>query len=129
MSEQSAASTEDFLRKIWPAEGAHWYAIALKTKTGMHHEWFRSISDAASYAFTASRRGVEVYHACAVYREKGSRKAANAIGARAFWVDIDVGPAKAYISERDALRACFAFADAVGLPAPLVVHSGGGWHC
>ena len=89
----------------------------------------RPVAQAAAVAVLASEKGWEAYHACASVRDGSSRKAANAYGARAFWLDVDVGPTKSYADERAALAAVLSFCGSVGLPAPLLVHSGGGWHC
>lgn len=126
MSAISAIPTADFLRAIWPTEGH--YCIALKLPKGMHHQWFTSIDDAAAFAVQASARGVEVYHACASFQKRDTRKANNVHRIKALWLDIDVGKGKPYIDDRTALAALLTFCTNVGYPIPTLVHSGGGWH-
>lgn len=116
----------EFFRAIWPSTG--WYCIAVKTPRGMHHEFFQTTEDAAAFALAADDRGLEVYHACASYQERGSRKAANVHRVKAFWMDIDVGPGKGYADARLAYEAVGRFCVDAGLPSPGYVFSGGGWH-
>ena len=81
------------------------------------------------------RDGKEVYHACACFaKPDDGRKTQNAVGAYAFWVDIDCGPSKVeskkgYADEDEATKELEAFCSAYGLPRPNgLVHSGGGVH-
>lgn len=124
---QSENNTLGFLRAILPSTG--YYCIAIKSPHGMRQQFFTSLEDAAGFAQLASSRGLETYHACASYRDGSNRKAENVQGTRAFWLDVDVGPNKPYADDRTALAAVLAFCNAAGLPTPMVVHSGGGWHC
>ena len=128
MSQALGNATLDFFRRIWP-EG-HTYCIAVKPsgKGGMRQAFFTSIEQAAEFAHAASARGLEVYHGCAVYKDDSSRKATNAVGAQILWLDVDAGATKTYKTEREALAALLIFCKEAGLPVPMCVHSGGGWH-
>lgn len=74
--------------------------------------------------------GVNTYHACATFAPGGkpSRKGDNAIAVKAFWLDIDAGPAKPYTSQREALVGLRDFCATLALPSPMVVSSGSGLH-
>src|SRR5215472_16058871 len=87
------------------------------------------------------RYGCATYHACASFKEpyndplgtpdgqkKFGRSHRNARGAKAFWLDIDVGPDKAYLVQEKAEDALTDFCRAVKLPPPIVVCSGWGLH-
>ena len=128
MSPESESSTLEFLRSIWP-EG-HTYCIAVKApgKGAMRQTFFDQIDKAAAFAEVASLRGLEVYHACSVFKGAGSRKAENVVGTQCLWLDVDVGDNKTYKDARSALFALLQFTNACGLPAPTIVSSGGGWH-
>jgi len=129
MSLESGSPTFEFLRRIWP-EGFT-YCIAVKAPGNgapMRQTFFTSIQEASAFAVLASSRGLETYHACAVFNNGASRKAANVAGVRALWLDIDVGPKKPYPDERAGLAALFSFCNIAKLPIPTIVHSGGGWH-
>ena len=60
----------------------------------------KDAADAVAQAQTLSNEGKEVYFACAEYLSPDSRVAANAYGARAFWMDIDCGDDKAAADTR-----------------------------
>lgn len=94
----------------------------------MRQAFFTSIDEAAAFAQVAASRGLDAYHACAVFKNDTSRRQTNAAGAKAFWLDIDVGPKKSYPDARTALAALLTFCRATILPIPTIIHSGGGWH-
>lgn len=90
--------------------------------------------EALQLAKKFSESDIDAYFACAVYINADSRKASNAAGAYAYWMDIDCGEAKAasgkgYLTEADALVAVTKFCDDAGLPMPThIVSSGSGLH-
>ena len=57
-----------------------------------------------------------------------SRKAADCLYVKSFFIDIDVGDNKPYAEKGDAHVALFKLIGATGLPDPVVVDSGGGLH-
>jgi hypothetical protein len=80
-----------------------------------------------------------VYFGVAKYTDDSSRKQSNVKALKAFWVDIDCGPSKAvvnpktnrpdgYIDQATGLRALQEFCRTIGLPKPILVNSGRGWH-
>ena len=92
------------------------------------------VSDAMTRVLAASRAGKYTYFACAEYNAPDSRKASNAAGAYAFWLDVDVGEKKAadgkgYATPEDAKLALTKFCQQAKLPTPThIVASGGGLH-
>ena len=78
--------------------------------------------------FKCDARGSDVYHACAAFKDKGSRKQNNALGARCFWLDVDVGEGKPYRDQQEAAESVIAFCKIQGLPIPIFVSSGYGLH-
>jgi hypothetical protein len=52
----------------------------------------------------------------------------NAFGARAFWLDLDVGEDKPYATINDAIKALAEFCRTLKLPTPIIVFSGSGLH-
>lgn len=67
-------------------------------------------------------------------KPKAVRFAANAIGVKSIWIDVDVGPSEPgkkpkYPDIPAALKAVVTFVKSVGLPQPsAIVYSGGGIH-
>ncbi len=93
-----------------------------------------AVSEAGRLTFELSANGQDAYFACAGYKNASNRTAENAVGAWAFWLDIDCGEDKAakgkgYRTVGEALKAVQKFCDVAGLPFPThVVCSGGGLH-
>ena len=82
----------------------------------------------------AKESNVDLYFAPPEYKTADSRKASNAAGASAFWLDVDVGEEKAksgkgYASIEEAKQALPEFCMKASLPSPnYVVCSGSGLH-
>lgn len=93
-----------------------------------------SVAQALTMAAERSQAGDDVYFACAEYLTPDSRKADNAAGARALWVDIDCGEQKAaegkgYATKDDGMAALPKFHIPAGLPGPThIFDSGSGLH-
>lgn len=135
-----------FLKLILPDRG--YYIAAVKRpggKGGFKPSIFAAnIEDLWSALQEHDRNGWETYHACASFKEALSdppgatqkrlgRTHANALGAKAFWIDLDAGKddkgkPKPYASQEEAGAALKRFLKATGLPIPMVVHSGYGLH-
>ncbi|MBW8365807.1 MAG: PriCT-2 domain-containing protein [Rhizobium sp.] len=126
------------LSALWGADdggdlsGVHY--IAEPADNGWRHHPVDTLADAVSKAKSISSAGRNAYFACAGYRAPGNRKAENAKHARAVWLDLDCGEAKAadgkgYPTKRAAADALAEFVRATGLPGPnAVVDSGNGLH-
>lgn len=94
----------------------------------------RDVAEAVKRAYALSGQGIETYHGCSEYEAPANRTAANASGASALWLDVDVGDAKAtsgrgYATTEEAKAAISKFCNEAGLPEPThIVASGGGLH-
>lgn len=131
-----------FLRLILPEEGYCVAAVKLAKSKGFKPTIFAStIEELWNTIENADRDGFEAYHACASFKEPHNdppgtpagqkqfgRTQKNALGAKSFWLDIDVGPGKPYASQKEALGALAAFCRALNLPPPIIVSSGSGLH-
>lgn len=56
------------------------------------------------------------------------RLAANATRAKAFWLDLDCGPSKEYLTRELAMAALGQFCNDLNLPQPICINSGNGVH-
>jgi hypothetical protein len=123
------SATLDFLKRVLPLEGDHWYVAAIFDGRKVNHQWHREKLTLASCLIEADRSGATAYHACGVYRARdGGRTAKNSAGASSFWTDIDAGEGKQFDTADSAHDALVDFCKAVGLPRPLSVCSGFGVH-
>ena len=110
------SATLDFLKRVLPPEGDHWYVAAIFDKGKVNHQWHREKLALASCLIEADRSGATAYHACAVYRARdGGRKAKNSAGASSFWTDIDAGEGKQFDTADSAHDALVDFCKVAGL--------------
>lgn len=139
--------TATFFSKILPSGGIKVLAELVpytdkktgKTLDGWRYKTFESFEAMAEAAAQFDSAGRNVYHACHGYNDwymdearnkKRIRTAVNVTTCRSLFDDIDVAkPDKdTYATTKEAMTAVRAMVKAVGLPAPLVVYSGGGVH-
>lgn len=137
--------TTTFLKKILPEQGLY---VLAAFRNGLDkapaHSVFDSIEQLASAARAIDSRGIQVFHACASYSERrkkakvidgrevlveATRKANNVAFVRSQWLDIDVGEGKDYSDRKSAAAALAAVCKDLGIPTPMVVGSGRGFHC
>ena len=116
-----------FLQKILPSEG-YYCIVGLKDgenpKQSFHDDWVsieNEIEDLRQGDFN-------VYFACASFTESGKRTQDNAAYMKSFWLDLDCGEGKPYLSQANALEALLSFCQRTKLPTPTIVNSGRGIH-
>jgi Virulence-associated protein E len=131
-----------FLRLILPDQGFYAAAIKRTGSKGFRPTIFASsIEELWTIIENADRDGYDTYHACASFKEPRSdppgtpegqkqfgRTKQNVLGAKAFWLDLDVGPGKTYKSLDEAVDALAAFCRTLKLPIPIIISSGTGLH-
>lgn len=116
----------EFLTRILPVDG---FKCATVFNEGrVFNKFFATVPELEKFILAQDALGRTVYHACAAFGTPDSRKAGNAIGARAFWLDIDAGEGKPYASATDAALAVQQFCQQFAVPKPLFVGSGNGVH-
>lgn len=122
-------NTLDFLRHVLPSQG--WYVVTvIDNGTPPKQRSFDNVDQLASFASALSTKGHNVYYAVAAFNESGTRKATSVASVKALFLDIDCGEdtPKKYATKKDGLLALGQFVKDVGLPKPMVVSSGNGWH-
>jgi len=120
-----------FLSRLLLADGVNQATII--SDGGTRNIPCDSVAELAAEVMRRDQLGQNVYHACATYKDRSSRKASNAKAMNSFWLDIDCSAEKAktgdgYETKEDAALALRAFCRNVGLPRPMIVDSGGGLH-
>jgi hypothetical protein len=82
-----------------------------------------------THAQTLADGSYNVYFACSSFASPEGRTKKNARQAKSFWMDLDVGEGSAkFESKTEATNALLKFCEAVSLPTPTIVDSGGGLH-
>ena len=140
-------NTLEFLQTVLPDEGYKFVGLARDGGQGIAHKAYDSLETMAkAIASYNAQQNLQVYHACAAYKEpsyevevngevkRKYRGEPNWLKAKSFWCDIDVGESKAlegkgYATKREAAEAVLGFCVRAGLPLPMLVSSGGGIHC
>lgn len=127
----------EFFSLLWP-EGGHKFVVAFDGK--FKHHAVKTPAEAAAKAAKLDAGGDStVYFSCASYEKavmvdaegkRSWRTQDNAQAAKCFWQDLDVeaGSTKKYGSKSEAIEALEFFLHSTGLPRPMVVSSGGGYH-
>jgi len=145
VGDQSGVTKGELYRfgRLCIPSGPGGYCLVDIAKGVANHSWFQSKQDMLDAEILSNPLG-EVYYATATFKEAGSqfqgRKAENALALRALRVDADVDwkfaasltdkrDPKKYQTKQEALAAIEQFYRRVGLPRPLIVDSGNGYHC
>lgn len=117
-----------FYGSIYPAFGVR--VLTVQGKDSIRQLYFATNDDliVSAYAHDRGGQGRNTYHACAVFKTEDSRKADNALAAKALWADLDVGPGKPYSTAKEAAQDLENFRIAAGLEPPHLVQSGRGVH-
>jgi hypothetical protein len=129
------ASASKLLNALWRSDNStHFISIRDPKNGSFRNQSVANVAMAIELADQNSRKGLDVYFACAEYLSAENRKESNVAGAYGFWLDIDIGDDKAvagkgYRTIVEAEQALTAFCTAADIPLPThTVLSGGGLH-
>lgn len=126
----------EFLNAVLPPKGSVYVLWAAKSGKSKQLP-FQSTDDLLAHAMLLDSEGWDVYFALATFADpnfidtKGKKRLRvqdNVAAVRAFWFDMDCGPGKDYAGIPEANEALREFCNAVSLPRPTTVISGGGLH-
>lgn len=124
----------EFFQRVLPDTGKFCLFSLFSDKSAPTTTNFYPIADALDGVLDSriaelSQAGREVYFACCTFKEDVlNRNAKSALGYKCFRADIDCGPGKDYDSQGKGLKALKEYIEAAGLPTPIIVNSGRGWH-
>lgn len=120
--------TLDFLQRVLPSTGIY---VTATVNSGSHikHRYLDSIEELAQTIKNFASNGDNTYYAVSSYITKDSRKQTNVQATKLLALDIDVGKERnSYDTAQDALKAIGQFIKDTGLPKPMIVQSGNGFH-
>lgn len=127
---------EALLTPLWPsADAVHQLFLMHRQRNERRCPAVPSVTEAIAIAAQYAAKGYDAYHACGEFVTPDNRKASNASGAAALWLDLDCGPekgqaGKGYLTKVDAFQGVMTFCEKTQLPTPThIVDSGGGLHC
>ena len=118
--------TLNFLQRVLPSEG--FFVTTVINPDGNKQGFFSTVEELAKAVIGLDQRGNNTYFAISSFLEKGSRKQENVRLTKVLVLDVDCGENKPFPSWKEGLKALGKFISDVGLPKPLIVHSGNGLH-
>jgi hypothetical protein len=119
--------TLNFLRRVLPSKGI--YVVTVINGDKPKQGFFTDLDKLADSITKLSQSGNNVYYAVSAFKEKGSRKQENVQATKLLALDIDVGKENnSYATARDALTGIQKFISTSGMPKPMLVQSGNGFH-
>lgn len=127
-------SRREFFQHVLPDTGKFCLFSLFSDKSGPTTTNFYPIYDALAGKIderieALSAEGREVYFGCCAFKEDATnRNAKSALAYKSFRADIDCGSGKDYDTQKKGLQALQEYLEATGLPTPIIVNSGRGWH-
>ena len=117
-----------FLRAVLAEEGFYCIVGLKKEPNKPVQKFFPTLDAAIEVAKQLQANGFDSYYALATFVEGTSRKTTNAKLLKAFWLDLDCGAGKDYLTQPEAIQALKTFCKTTGLSRPMLVNSGRGIH-
>ena len=118
--------TLNFLQRVLPSAG--FYVTTVINPDGRRQGFFATVEELAKAVTGLDQRGNNTYFAISAFVEKGNRKQENVRATKVIALDVDCGNGKPYPTWREGLAATGQFTQQMGLPKPLIIHSGNGLH-
>ena len=118
--------TLNFLQRVLPSAG--FYVTTVINPDGRRQGFFATVEELAKAVTGLDQRGNNTYFAISAFVEKGNRKQENVRATKVIALDVDCGNGKPYPTWKEGLAATGQFTQQMGLPKPLVIHSGNGLH-
>ena len=118
--------TLNFLQRVLPSAG--FYVTTVINPDGRRQGFFATVEELAKAVTGLDQRGNNTYFAISAFVEKGNRKQENVRATKVIALDVDCGDNKPYPTWKEGLAATGRFIQQMGLPKPLIIHSGNGLH-
>ena len=121
--------TIKFLNHVLPPTG-FFVLVGIKGKQ-ITQQVYESHEAMASAAHRLDAEGYEVFHACAAYKQRRSKRMRvqdNVLAINSVWADLDCGEGKDYPDKKTALKTLNEVCKKLELPLPTIVSSGAGLH-
>jgi hypothetical protein len=118
--------TLNFLQRVLPSTG--FYVTTVINPDGRRQGFFSTVEDLAKALIKTDQCGNNTYFAISAFVEKGNRRQDNVRATKVIALDVDCGEGKPFPSWKEGLAALGTFVQQMGLPKPLVIHSGNGLH-
>ncbi|NBW12195.1 MAG: DUF927 domain-containing protein [Caulobacteraceae bacterium] len=120
-------SAKELLSAVLSPDGLY-CIVGLKKGGGVRQKFFASLDECEAEIAYLLQHNHDVYFACSKYEKSTTRTRDNVKTIKAFWLDIDCGPAKTYKDRDEGDKALKEFCQKLKLPEPTLVNSGRGLH-
>lgn len=127
--------TLSFLQRVLPPAPAYFMQLLAYDDAGKTIEDYSksikaySLEHLSKMLEAATAKGYDAYISMAGYPVSAKGHYAKfAQSHRTFYLDLDCGPGKPYANQIEAIQALSKFLAVTGLPAPMILSSGGGVH-
>jgi len=120
--------TAIFLKEALPKNGSYCVFASKSSADKRSQQFFDSVDDLIDAAQDLDTKGYDVYFALASFKEANSRKVDNVQSLKSFFLDLDCGPSKDFVSQKEAISQLKTFCTKFNLPRPLMINSGRGVH-
>ena len=117
----------DFYKKVLPNEGYFCVAYNNKDDNRFVHQYTTTIEELVELIETHRSEERNVFVAMSSFNEQ-KREASKTLYVKSFYIDLDVGEAKEYQTQKEALIELGKFLETTKLPTPAIINSGNGIH-
>jgi hypothetical protein len=121
---------KQFYEKALPKQGVYCVSgieIDSSGNTKVSNRFTETLDGVYNEIEKLNRKGINAFVALGTFTGY-SRKADDSAFFRSFFIDLDVGDGKSYTDKSEAHVALYKLIEDAGLPDPVVVDSGGGFH-
>jgi len=119
---------KNFLSRVLKGEG-YYCSFALRKSDGRRvQKLYSDIEELVDASINLDKQGYDVYFGLSVFENDESRKATNSKYLSSFFLDIDCGVSKDYLTQAEGLTALKSFCGKLSLPKPTLINSGRGIH-
>ena len=119
-------NTLEFLQRVLPSEG--YYVTTVINTDGRRQGFFKTVDELATVCERLDKTNNNTYFAISAYKQKGNRRQDNVRATKVVAIDVDCGEGKPFPSWKEGLVELGKFVSDMGLPKPMVIHSGNGLH-
>tara|TARA_R100000231_G_scaffold47840_1_gene40934 strand:+ start:283 stop:3138 length:2856 start_codon:yes stop_codon:yes gene_type:complete len=119
-------NTLEFLQRVLPSEG--YYVTTVINTDGRRQGFFKTVDELATVCERLDKTDNNTYFAISAYKQKGNRRQDNVRATKVVAIDVDCGEGKPFPSWKEGLVELGKFVSDMGLPKPMVIHSGNGLH-
>jgi hypothetical protein len=123
----------DFIDSVVPSGGTY-CVVGIRDKKLRLQKFATTIADTKALISESVKQGNNTYFGLSSFKDDSSRTKANTSEIKSFFIDIDCGDQVkfdkgiGYVHKSDGYSELHKFIDDTGLPRPIIVDSGGGWH-